>query len=61
MPAWAVEKLAALRKTMEKAVTHGAGRDSGKQSVLAKLETAKRDAGRDNPAPEKRQNKGQEL
>lgn len=49
MPAWAAEKLAALQKPAEK------------QSVLARLETAKKDAARDVSAPKEHKSKKPEL
>lgn len=49
MPSWAAEKLAALQKPVEK------------QSVLARLDAAKKDAGRDAAAPKEQKNKGPEL
>ena len=49
MPEWATEKLAALQKPVEKT------------SVLARLDAAKKDAGRDSPAPKEHKSKGPEL
>jgi len=49
MPSWAAEKLAALQKPVEK------------ESVLARLDAAKKDAERDNPAPKEHRSKGLEL
>jgi len=55
MPEWVVEKLAALQRQEEKAAV------PVKESVLARLETAKNDAARGNPPPKEKKNMGPEL